>query len=294
MLRESWRSHMALVLMSFVTLFVVGTSHAQTLLDDFNNSATWTGSGGTNQGTLWRQYDNSIKYGRTTFGNLATAGTEGSTNFIRLKVDSNGSDTTYPFVGAEMNTLAFYNPPAVGQYVEWQARLRFLSADGGSTSGVVGAFWTYRESVNGSIRSSDEIDAEFLGKRPWELLTTNFNDFQRYNTAPNSGTAVYTAWYQDQIHHTNLFRALPSGLSYANWFWVRLRWYRLQNVSINGVSTPVFQVTWALSPNSSSTPPTDYTTMHRTISAAPDELMQLKLNIWVPDQAEWDKAAITR
>lgn len=297
------RSYSTAVLMLLITVLSFGSVQAQTLLDDFNNSGTWTGSGGTYLGTLWRQYDNTRFNGRTTFGNPATAGTEGSTNFIRLRADSTGGTGNRLFFGAEMNTIAYYQPQ-VGRYIDWQARVRFLSADGSSLSGVVSAFWAYQDAdvPNTNIRESDEIDAEFVGKLPenktqHELHTTTFNDWEVYNSGPDNGKPVVHQdnWYNDLVHFNTQRQPYPSGLTFANWFWVRIRWHRQPNVTltINGTPTsvPVYQVTWFLSPNTSTTPPAEsaYTRVHSTTDAVPDEQMQLKLNIWVPDSS-WGEA----
>jgi hypothetical protein len=173
---------------------------ATVLFEDQFNGASWDTS-------KWTAYDSTNFLQRTQFGNLPTIGTENSTSFARIRLDSYDPDPNYSgdlLRGTEMMSKTNFTP---GDGLEIEARVRGNNLP----RGIVFAFFTYGERGTYPNNLRDEIDYEFLTNFNKDTIWLNiWDDYNKEsNTGPNQSSMTTapgldrTGWHVYKIRWTS-------------------------------------------------------------------------------------------
>jgi hypothetical protein len=195
-------------------LLLLGSSasqaQAQQLLfeDNFNAPSAVPGSTPPPvDQTRWNVYNNGFFIHRTQFGLVPTLGSESTTTFARLGLNTHNPDPTYGSShvrGAEMFSKVRF--PVGNGGVEYEARVRSTNL----APGVVGAFYTFGD--KGTFPDTylwDEIDYEFLGNYPASQLWLNvWDDYSPVRSGLNEASQPFV-----------------SGLNRLNWNVYKIRAY---------------------------------------------------------------------
>lgn len=266
----------------------IQSSHAQTTLfnEQFDTPSRWSTATRSPsnikryQGTDWLQYPplgnispSSFNLLFTEWGNkpvqMVGDGAEG--NFLRLKLSTynpnnlKANRVTKYLWGTELQTRRKFAPPAPGHAIDFESRLRLPAM----APHMIGSFYTYSQKQSGGTVFSDEVDFEYLGDAYGnEVLLSNWNNFARRNDTEN----IPGQNYNDGVHHQNALTGsgstLTNGVDRKQWHLLRIRWacdaagkYRVEFSSKQNAADP-------------------YRLLQTLSNAAPDEAMELHLNIW--------------
>jgi hypothetical protein len=192
------RAVYSLCLLALAGLALARPSHAQSTIfaDEFNSGSL---------GGSWNVYGTDRWLSRTQFGNAPTFGTEGSTQFMRLRLDTYNAE--YPGTtlrGTEIHTKTQYG---MGSGIQVEARVRAP----GLPSGIIWAFFLLGErGIWPDTYSRDEIDFENLTSLASNEIWTNiYNDFNP-NINPEGGSEMIKT---------------AAGLNRNNWTIYKIKWY---------------------------------------------------------------------
>lgn len=207
-------------------VFAATPATAQTTLfaDEFNGTAL--------NSSAWSVYDSTWFLQRTQFGNTPVFGTEGTTKYTRLRLDTFTPDSRYSGThlrGTEMLTKQLFN---LGNGVEIEARLRAPNLP----RGIIFAFFSLGEKgVWPDAYTRDEIDFENLTNLGSNKLWLNiWNDWN-----PNGGGANA---------ETN---GAVVGLNWNNWTTYKIRWLpnRTEWIVNNGAGDVLVRTETGVLPN---------------------------------------------
>lgn len=264
--------------------------------DDFDNSTTWSQGGNSYsyQGSRWYQYKAKLAggvfdLGNTEWGNPIQSAFETSypspdiASYAILKLSTSGAIKSGLLKGTELVSSGYFFPPVnVGQAVDFEARVRIPNFG----PGAIAAMYTYRDGEGAAVsvpntpapvRLSDEIDFEYVGKNQGRILTSAWNDWQRYATNTKygkDGEDVIGNYNlpdpnsSDPNRFNNNNASTPLLVNQAQWHYLRIRWLRVAN----GYVTE-----WYMKQNQSD--PGDGF-IRQVTNTQPDEAMRLHFNIW--------------
>jgi hypothetical protein len=191
------------VIFSLFCLALAGAAFARpslaqsTIFADEFNSGSLSGN--------WSVYGTDRWLSRTQFGNAPVFGTEGSTKFMRLRLDT--YNPTYPGTtlrGTEMHTNAQFG---MGSGMQIEARVRAP----GLPAGIIWAFFLLGERGTWpDTYSRDEIDFENLTSLASNEIWTNiYNDYNPNISLEGGSEMIKTA----------------AGLNRNNWTIYKIKWY---------------------------------------------------------------------
>jgi hypothetical protein len=266
-------------------------AHAQSVLfsEQFDTPSRWStpvrkaADVKQYKGSDWLQYPplgniapSSFNLGYTEWGNkpvqMSGDGSEG--RFLRFKLGTYNpnnfkANRASKFCwGTELQTLRKFGPPSVGHAIEFESRLRLPVSAPRMTS----SFYTYSQKQSRGTVFSDEVDFEYIGADFGnEVLLTSWNEWARRN---DSG-AVPSQNYNDGKHHqsalTGTASALTNGVDRTKWHLLKIRWsclssgqYRIQYFSKQSATDA-------------------YKLLCTQDGAAPNDAMEVHLNIWATD-----------
>ncbi len=208
-------------------VFAAVPVQAQTSLftDEFNN--------GSLNSTNWSVYGTDRILKRTQFGNSPGFGSEGTTKFARVKLDTYNPDSRYRgtyFRGCEILTKKQFTPGTGG--IEVEARIRGTSLP----KSIVWAFFTLGERGQWpTTYARDEIDFEHITNQGTNALWLNiWNDAKASDTSSPGETSGTFA-----------------GLNWANWTIHKIRWYptRTEWIINNGAGDVTIRTETNIRPN---------------------------------------------
>lgn len=182
-------------------------------------------------------------------------------------------------MGTEFLTQAFFQPPAVGQAIDFEACVDLSDLP----SGAVAAMYPYGQDIDsGQVITSDEIDFEYLGTlAPTRFLATAWDDFKRKGGVPlTRADGSQVTPYNNHINHYGEDKPMltKTGGAIARDFWhcIKVRW----------LHTPSgFSEEWYTKKREED----EYQMVHQEQGVMTNRAMQLHLNIWVP-QSGWQLA----
>lgn len=265
--------------------------HAQNVLfsEQFDTPSRWSTSVrnpknvAQYRGSDWLQYPplgniapSSFNLGYTEWGNkpvqMVGDGAEG--RFLRFKLSTYNPNNfkvnrASKFCwGTELQTLRKFGPPSVGHAIEFESRLRLPVL----APRMIGSFYTYSQKQSGGTVFSDEVDFEYIGADYGnEMLLTSWNDWARRN----DNGPIPSQGYNDGKHHqdalTGSAKALPNGVNRATWHLLKIRWSCL--------SSGVYRIEYFSKQNTTDV----YKLLCTQDGAAPNEAMEMHLNIWATD-----------
>ena len=184
--------------------------------------------------------------------------------------------------GSEIKTNRYFNPPQVGQAVDFEIRVALYSYN--PVPGTIFGFYLYEDERpnSGPIRYSDEIDFEYLGNKPNEILTTAWNNWQRYAGGNRDGQDVIgnygssTPGNQSPNHNGE---SHPIPVDSHKWHYAKIRWIRTGSG---------FVVEWYMKGDSDA----DYGPPIRQVTNVQvDQPMQVHFNFWAPGYGTFDEAS---
>ena len=279
--------HKPILFLVPATFGLFSVAHAQTTLfsEQFDAPSRWSTPvrSPSNilkyRGTDWQQYPplgnitpDSFNLLFTEWGNppvqIAGQGAEG--NFLRLKLstynpnNSKANRVTKYLWGTELQTRRKFGPPAPGHAIDFESRLRMPVM----APNMISSFYTYSQKISNGTVFSDELDFEYLGDVFGnEVQLSSWNNFARRNDTdqiPGQG-------FGDSVHHQNSFTGtgIPvNGVDRQQWHQLRIRWIC--------VSSGVYRVEFSSKQNAANS----YRLLDTHSGAAPDEAMEVHLNIW--------------